>query len=99
MGLKRDIEEGSDIAGQMIDDNSKGAIYTMGLESTAKKHTPKILNWGCLPIAIGTGVAVFQEIRVGATEHIIPTVTAAVILLGLGSVLRKIKQAVNSPNK
>ena len=99
MGLKRDIEAGSDIASKMIDDNNKGAIYTMGLESIAKKHTPKIFNWGCLPIVIGTGVAVFEEIHIGATEHIIPTVTAAIILLGLGGVLRKIKHAVNSPNK
>lgn len=92
MWLKRDIEAGSEIARQMIDDNNRGAIYTAGVKAVGEEYTPSMLRWGCLPVVAGAMLGICQEISVGAFEHIIPTMTAALILLGFGGLLKKIRQ-------
>lgn len=89
MGLKEDFKAGTDTAKKMMADNKKGATYTSGVMAVGKEHTPKFLKGGCFPIAIGTVIGVYIQIAGHATEHVIPTITAGVILLGLGKVFQK----------
>ena len=95
MGLKEDIRDSSNIAREMISNNESGDIYKRVVLSAGEANTPGLLKWGCFPIAVGTAVGVYREITGKGREHVIPTVTAGLILLGLGKVLQKVGLGVD----